>query len=1170
MPIIPLRDDEQTDGRAEDGQSMGSCPWKGLDPYLSADGALFVGRERVLRQLRLVMEASSLAGVVGASGSGKSSLLAAGLSQTSASLAMLRPGANPLQQLRETVASLTVGMIDGTTPTLVVDQLEEVFTVCDDEAGRAAFLDELYAIAESGRARVVVALRSDHYGSCAPYRNFADALSRSHVLLGAPSEEELRRIITVPAAASGVTIERGLDDDIIDDVVGESGALPLLSFALAEAWLRREGDAITRVAYRQAGGVRGAIARTAEELWKSLPIGQQRAAKAILIRLAVRGSASVDAARRVPTTELTPSGDIDGDAALQSLVNARLVTVDNGTAEITHEAVFREWPRLRSWLDEDRDAYRLLASVREAAKTWREHNDETTLYRGVRLQAVLDVVARPTTPPLDEVSRAFVQSSVEATARDDRERSAQVAKERQANRRLRSLLSGALALLLFAGVAFVFAARQTSKADTERRRADARRLAAVAAGVLDDRLDLAALLSVEAHRRQNDLETQGALFTTLTDQPGLRSYIHVSDAIVDVAISPSGRWAAVPSDDFGVDIWNVEGKEPIKVRRISLGADRAAYRLAFTDDTHMLIGDSVGGVRMVNVETGASMMQTPDQGGGVWAVALNPDASIVASAGEDALVHLSDAATGLDKHAPLQAHENVIQLLKFSPDGTVLASGGSDGTLRFWDTRTWAPQRSPIVVEQELWALEWLPNGAGFVVATGDSVQFFDARGTPDGPPIRAHDGATYRLQLIDDGATLVSSGEDGYVRFWDTKTHQEARPALRGHPAGVRMAIAEPVQRMVTSSDDGSVGLWDLRGVSAIATPISEKTDGRTQVVTTPDGRVFTGDRAGNLRQWDALGRPHGLVVHVSDAPIVSVSISSNGDRVAVGMGDGKAQLLELPSGRPLSPRLDVGRADAVVALSPNGQRLATVNSDHDCSSCVVLYDLTGTTAVRPPRPGRELTSPSLTGGLRSPATSAVFDPTGTRLATGIRLGWVDVWNTESGAHLWASGLPRGVRSLAYSPDGRRLAVGANAGLLAVLDGQTGARVQQLQGHRGPVVGVAFSPDSRLLASNSSQDHSLRIWRLDLGLTVGRPAWLGVDGVVSLGWTDHGRKVATAHLRTGVMLFDIDPGRMGDAACSLARRNLSGDEWRQYFGSRPYRRTCPAYPVGPAPTSSP
>lgn len=1145
------------------------CPWKGLDNYEPSDGALFVGRERVVRQMLDTMERASLAGVVGASGSGKSSLLLAGLSQHANHVVTVRPGADPRASWRAALGELAdrPPEIDaGDRPLVIVDQLEEVFTSCDDEDERAAFLDELVETAASGRVAVVVGLRSDHYGSCAPYARFAEALSSAHVLLGAPTHDELRRMITVPAHAASLRLERGLDDEIVDDVLGEAGALPLLSHALRETWLRRDGDLLTRDAYRRAGGVRGAIARTAEETWSALPAPQQAAVREILTRL---GStvAEVESSHRVPIAELVPPGDADVEAALDALVRARLVTVDNATAEVTHEAVFRAWPRLRDWLADDRDVRRVLGQLRASASAWDdEGRDDAALLRGTRLQAVLDLAGvdghGAYGRTLDAVSRAFVDASAAAARRDEAEQQESVRRERRRNRRLRVLLAAAIALAVVLAATGAFALRQRTVALDRQRTADARRLAAVAAGVREDRLDLAALLSIEAVEGHDDLDTRGALLSTLTDQTGLQGYIHQSDATVDSAIDPSGEVLAMPGADYRLELWDVSGPSPELARTVDLGEEVAAMTVRFTDDGLLLVGDSAGGVHLVDPTSGSFVMTSAIRAdGAVWALALDPSGRIVAGGAEDTLVRLFDATSGAAVGEPLSGPGDVVYAVEFSPDGRVLVAGGGDGALFRWDTETWEPVGDPIVFDGGIWDMAWIDEST-LSVATDVGVQFVDpSTGATVQPPLSAHDGITYRVVPIDDGATLVTSGEDGLIRFWDLATRAPTRPALHPHAAGVRVSLAVDAARMVSSSDDGTTAVWDLRGGSSQATPLAQRPNGRTQVVTSADGRIFTGDRSGVLREWridgtPVEGSPFGDLP-IGDVPISGLSISADGTRLAVARDEGAAQVIDVVSGRSITPVIAVGQLTSAVVLDPAGRLLVTVQGDRDCMACFAIHDLDDPTAEP-----RRLRPPGLGPDRMVAGAAAAFDPSGSVLVTGDRSGWVDAWEIGTGTHLWGLQLPRGVRSLAFSPDGSRVAVGGNTGMLLELDAVTGERRQQLDGHAGPVVTVAYAPDGSLLASASSQDHEMRIWRLDLGLTVGRPVWLGFDGSATVAWTDGGRQAVAPHLLAGAMIFDLDGARSLDAACRLAGRNLTLVEWRQYFGTVPYRRTCADHPA--------
>ncbi|MEZ5219852.1 MAG: WD40 repeat domain-containing protein [Ilumatobacteraceae bacterium] len=499
----------------------------------------------------------------------------------------------------------------------------------------------------------------------------------------------------------------------------------------------------------------------------------------------------------------------------------------------------------------------------------------------------------------------------------------------------------------------------------------------------------------------------------------------------------------------------------------------------------------------------------------------------------------------------------MVYAVAFSPDGRTLVAGGGDGVLYRWDTSTWEPAGEPIVFDGGIWDTAWI-DVSTLAVATDAGVQFVDPATTEFvQPPLAAHDGITYRVVSLDDGATLVTSGEDGFIRFWDLATRAPTRPALHPHAAGARVDLAPEAARMVSSSDDGTTALWDLRGGSSQATPLAERPNGRTQIVTSADGRIFTGDRNGEVREWRLDGTAVADGAPWSDVPISGLAVSDDGSRLAIARDGGTAQVFDVASGAPLTSVLPVGELTSAVALDPSGRHLVTVQGDHDCTSCFVLHDLDD--ASRDPRPFR---SPGLGPDRTVAGAAAVFDPTGTVLVTGDRIGWVDAWDVATGDHRWGVQLPRGVRSLAFSPDGTRVAVGGNTGMLLELDANTGERRQQLDGHAGPVVTVAYAPDGALLASASSQDHELRVWRLDLGLTVGRPIWLGFDGSATVAWTEGGRRVVAPHLLAGAMVFDLDADRSVEAACRLAGRNLTLDEWQQYFGADPYRSTCSAYPT--------
>ena len=341
-------------------------------------------------------------------------------------------------------------LVDGTSDDrviLVVDQLEEMFTACGDEHERAAFADALAALADDPDRHVVVvlAIRADFYGRCAGYRALSAYMSANNVLVGPMRREELRRAIELPARRAGLRVEPRLVSALIGDVAEEPGGLPLLSTALVELWEERSGRTLGHTSYERSGGVNGAVARLAERAYQRLSPNERRRARAMLLRLTDADQA-VPVRRRVQLAELDAETDDETARVLAVLTENRLVTVDEGTAEVAHEALLREWPRLRAWLEEDIEGRRLHQHLTHAAGEWADAGrDPAELYRGTRLGAALDWAAGHDHEP-NELEREFLAASKVASEQE-------AERQLRTNRRLRALLAGAGVLLAAAVVA---------------------------------------------------------------------------------------------------------------------------------------------------------------------------------------------------------------------------------------------------------------------------------------------------------------------------------------------------------------------------------------------------------------------------------------------------------------------------------------------------------------------------------------------------------------------------------------------------------------------------------------------------------------------------------------------------------------------------------------------
>jgi len=432
-----------------DAPASGEPPYMGMRYFDTVDADLFFGREALTRDLLARVEKESFLAIVGASGSGKSSVARAGLIPAWRKInergvvQAIVPTAHPLESLAasltrdsESVTATSTLMDDlkkdsrslrlyvkktfgETKLLLLVDQFEETFTLCKDAEERKAFIENLLFLADDDSARVVITLRADFYHHCAEYEGLRVMLEKHQAYIGAMTADELRQAITAPAETNGCDFQPGLVDLILSDVGAEPGALPLLSHALLETWKRRQGRMLTLQGYHEAGGVKKAITRTAESVYDKLTPAEQIIARSIFLRLTELGEGVQDTRRRVKMDELAQSKEQDTVAkVLKTLTDARLVTTEEDSAEVAHEALIREWGTLRKWLDEDRESLRTHRHLTESAGEWgRRGKEASELYRGARLKQ-LQIWLKEHGDVLSPLEREFVKASQNVKKRE--------------------------------------------------------------------------------------------------------------------------------------------------------------------------------------------------------------------------------------------------------------------------------------------------------------------------------------------------------------------------------------------------------------------------------------------------------------------------------------------------------------------------------------------------------------------------------------------------------------------------------------------------------------------------------------------------------------------------------------------------------------------------------
>ncbi len=556
-----LRQDPSLAAATAMPEPSAECPYRGLLPYDVTDSEAFFGREADVEAcLRRLAENSVLA-VVGPSGCGKSSLIRAGvaaaLRRDGERVVIFTPGTHPM-------SALTAVSAPGPAPTLVVDQCEEVFSLCQDPAERAQFLAALTRHAESGR--LMLSFRADRLADISAFPAFARVMERGMFLLGALGEESLRLAIEEPARRASLVVEPGLVDLLVTEVAGHPGALPLVSHALSETWQRREGRTLTVAAYRDSGGIRGAVAQSAEEIYTELEPEQQSLLRELLLRLVSPGPEGEPVRSRLPRRLVVT--DPRHDQMIDLLIRSRLVMSDASVVEIAHEALAAAWPRLRGWLDDDVDGQRVLHHLATAADAWDSlGRPDSELYRGVRLAAAREWRTRAAVT-LSSAELAFLDASERLSSAELRAAQESSRRQRRSNRRLRGMLGVAAGLLVAALVAGLVALDQTDEARTSReaalRAATAEEARSVGSRALvSNDVAQSMLLAVEGVRLEDSPETQANLLAALAKRPQLISSVQgTGDVYLGLGVSPDGRTAVVLDAHYDVRTFDLDSGAP--------------------------------------------------------------------------------------------------------------------------------------------------------------------------------------------------------------------------------------------------------------------------------------------------------------------------------------------------------------------------------------------------------------------------------------------------------------------------------------------------------------------------------------------------------------------------------------------------------------------------------
>ncbi|MCW6005850.1 hypothetical protein K1W54_14865 [Micromonospora sp. CPCC 205371] len=1188
----------------------------------------------LIRRLRRRIADGGPLAVIGPSGVGKSSLLQAGLvpAVTREALGARRtwrcltfsPGTQPLSVLASALARTLdgdpdevrrrllddpgglwgelarahVGDGDGSV-LLVVDQFEEIFTQAADRTERLAFLQALLrASGEVGRCLVVLSIRADFFGQCTAYPELVGVLQDDPLLVVAMSEGELRRAIVGPADAAGLHVGPEVVDRLLADLragnlptagnavqfIGEdagyddAGTLPLLAHALQEAFLRREGRRLTLRSYERTGGIWRAVARTADEVYDSLAglASGQAVARLILLSMVHLGRGADDARRTVDMQELFHGGNYAAELVrevAERLAKARLITLDAGTATLTHEAILRCWPRLRRWIEEDRAGLLIHQQLWEATRAWlAEERNASLLYRGSRLDDALAWArdahhAVRLKPALVE----FLAASVEQRRVDER--------TRRRVRRFRRAFTAAVTVLAVGAASFAYYIYR------ERNIAISREAAANAQVLRGSDAPAAMALALAAYDVDANVDTRSSLLSTYaTPVPAV---VRVAGQVIDaVAVSPAQDLMAVglmqtiglPQETAGipaVQLWSLaDHRRPTMLPTRMIGPDKVVSDVDFSPSGRMLAASIFHGPVWLwslppDLPDEITGRQLDGPADGFKDVSISPDDRYVTA------IHIDDGVpwiwdlAGSGSGHPISGPPGGpdVDFLTYGPGGQ-LVGVRPDGVWTWHDPadRAVRPQRLLAAVDADGATTTVAFSRSQRTMATGAKsgvVRQWDLtdprRPKPQGEALVGQVNAVHHLAYSADGTRLASAGNEAAIWIWNTGTGRLVRRLPQ--PSVVDdLAFAPAQDYLVSFNSRGEALVWDLPGPL-----ISGKIGNFVAAAFSPDGSILaTATAEGEVTLWRVEDSHHfqSLSTFTHDRGVSALSFDEDGTTLAVAGSGWRIQLWDLS--RTQAPR----RIGSPIA---GPQHIITSVAFAQGRDILIAGSLDGGAHLWSiADPARPIALPTIkpTGDKSYFQVKRIAtDPSGQTLAIGA-LDGIHLWHIGDPRHpsivsellpssAWPNGTPLSYSQLAFSPDGELIAAGGgteNSGATVMLwDVRQPNEPRLVAGLSGPdevVNSVAFSRDSRTVAAGG-YDRTVWLWDvtdIESPQTIGRLTH-HTDTINAVAFGGNSLLASVSSDNT-TMLWDTDVEHVRRQMCQIDGLGMAMDQqgWRRYL----------------------
>lgn len=1107
-------------------------PFRGLESFRPADSEFFFGREALTQKLVGKIKAHSFLAVLGASGSGKSSLVMAGvIPALDSDYVIFCPGTKPLDELESARGKSLI----------VVDQFEELFTLTRDESTRVDFIARL--LDESSRARIILTLRSDFLGEVGAYRTLSAEIQNHLEIIPPMDLDELRRAMEGQAGVTGLRFEADLSQQILDDVAGEPGAMPLLQHALWELWNRRHGRNLRASEYRAFGGVKQAITSTAEKVYADCSKPEQDQVRDIFLRLTRldEGDEGRDTRRRVPLGDLIPSGR--GAASitllLDKLANARLIvkTVNENKTEVevAHEALIRHWERLQIWLNEDRDVLRLRESVRESAKEWdRSGRHESLLNsRWVKLDEAL-LLAEDSRYRLTEIEQAYLKGCVGLRNREQRE----------GELRRRITLASALAVTVtmmviligwsissttsankYATQVSVVQTAESKSIEKEKIAEERMYLAQSLALSSNAQLafesgdnDTAIALAIEANKLPSATISAQRVLAQAVYAPGTRfRLVGHNDVVSSVDINYDDKIAISGSWDGTIKQWDLSDGSLVSTL---IGHNDRVYSVTFNHVGDMVASSSKDkSIILWDVKNKSPIHYLYGHSERVYVVAFNPKDDLLASGSLDKTVILWDVETG-NRVQIYNGHTARVNALQFSYDGQSIFSGSSDGFIIQWGVDSANEIKRIEVGDNGVTCLAINPDGDKMVSGSwGGTIRMWDIESGEEITRFDGHVGAVESIVFSPDGKYIISGSYDNSVRIWEVKTGKEVK-RLIGHTSTIwALDISSDGKNVISGSADKTLRYWDIYDgleISRFAEHLDTVFD---LAVTSDDTLLISVSTDKTMRSWNII---ESAPIHVESPPnmAMSVAFTSDNNYALVGFSGGLLKLLDVKTQNIVREYIGHKSSIRSVEISNSGRYAITGSFD----DTAIIWNI---------ETGEIL---SILQGHTDEVFDVDFCGEDKYALTASGDGTIAMWEITSGHKvLEFYGHASRVTSVSCSPDGFTFISGSEDRTIRLWDINTGNLMMTFTGHEGPIWSVDFDPGGGFFLSGAG-DHTVRYWDVNKGMEVYR--YYGHnDAVYKVKFSFDGTRFYSSSRDRTIRLWNL-PTLSVDEIISWARSN--------------------------------